>query len=64
MLWLNMEKIDEIDKKTYDVVKGCVSFDDSGRVFIPKKIRDNFKDCAFLPKEEEDRIILKKVKIR
>ena len=59
-----MEKIDEIDKRTYDAVKRLVSFDDSGRIFIPKKIRDNFKGCAFLSKEEEDGIFLKRVIIR
>ena len=53
-----------IEKKTIEMVDRLVFFDQKGRIFIPKKIRDNFKDCAFLPEELEDRIILKKVKIR
>ena len=59
-----MEKINEIEKKTIEWVDQLTFFDKSGKVFIPKKIRDNYKDCAFIPEDKEDRIILKKVKIR
>ena len=59
-----MEKIDEIEKKTIEWVDRLTFFDRSGKVFIPKKIRDDFENCAFLPEEKEDGIFLKKVIIR
>jgi hypothetical protein len=59
-----MEEIDEIEKKTIDTVDRLVFFGKDGRIFISKSIREKFEGYAFLPKIQNDGILLKKVLIR
>jgi len=56
-------KINRRTMKTLEELKKLQAFDSLGRIYIPKHIRDQFRDCRFYIDVVDGKIVLDPVKI-
>jgi bifunctional DNA-binding transcriptional regulator/antitoxin component of YhaV-PrlF toxin-antitoxin module len=56
-------KVNQKIIKTLEELKKLQTFDSLGRIYIPKHIRDRFRDCRFYIDVIDDKIVLDPVKI-
>jgi len=56
-------KINRKTMKTLEELKKLQAFDSLGRIYIPKHIRDQFRDCRFYVTVVDGKIVLDPVKI-
>jgi bifunctional DNA-binding transcriptional regulator/antitoxin component of YhaV-PrlF toxin-antitoxin module len=56
-------KINRKTMKTLEELKKLQAFDSLGRIYIPKHIRDQFRDCRFYIDVINGKIVLDPVKI-